>query len=63
MQRSRAPQVIPYPLIESFLQGKLKETGVLEAVSKKVGRLDSLEERLSLLALREVSDEVQKSVG
>jgi hypothetical protein len=58
-----APHVIPYPLIESFLQGKLKETGVLEAVSKKVGRLDSLEERLSPLALRGVSDEVQKSLG
>lgn len=57
------PQVMPYPLIQSFFQSKLEETGIQEKISEKVARLDSLEERMSLLALKEASDKIQKPLG
>ena len=58
-----APQVIPYLLVESFFQGKLEETDIHDKILEKVARLDSPEERVSFLALREASDEIQKSLG
>jgi len=58
-----APQVIPYSLVESFFQGKLEETDIHDRIREKVARLDSPEESVSFLALREASDEIQKSLG
>jgi hypothetical protein len=60
---STAPQRIPYPLIESFIQGKLKETGFQKEISKKVTRLNRLEERVWLFELRETIGEIQKPLG
>lgn len=60
---STAPQRIPYPLIESFIQGKLKETGFQKEISEKVARLNRLEERVSLVELRETIGEIQKPLG
>jgi len=58
-----APQLVPYPLVESFFQGKLEETDIHKKIMEKVARLDSLEERMSFLALKDASDEIQKSLG
>ncbi len=58
-----APQVVPYPLVEAFFQEKLEETDLPEMILEKVSRLDSPEERVSFMALKEASDEIQKSLG
>ena len=52
-------QAIPYGIVESFFQEKMRKTGIERRILERIARLDAPEERMSILDLQEVRHEIE----